>query len=195
MYVALWFFFPRVLLVPVLVLSALAALGGCVSRYRILLDSAAGEVAITAGFWTKHVRLTRIELVDETAGFAPKIKLADGWTYSITPFRKRGVLLRLLKIRTGFEGMERAITGAATAALAAEPLGTSARRPRRRFKALTACVFTAVGLMSLTVAALVRPQTGGGLVRAVADVLKAFYGVAGAVIVAIGVAMLFIRGQ
>jgi protein-S-isoprenylcysteine O-methyltransferase Ste14 len=54
-----------------------------------------------------------------------------------------------------------------------------------------ACLLSAAGLLSLAIAVLVRPQTGGGLVHAGALVLRVVYGATGIVIVLIGAVLLY----
>jgi hypothetical protein len=58
-----------------------------------VLDPAAGDVAITTGFWTRHVQLTRIERVEEVLRLGVMIKTGS-MAYRFGPFRKRRKLER-----------------------------------------------------------------------------------------------------
>jgi len=171
------FFFPRVFLMPAVVIAGILYVAACVTRFRVLLDRAAGEVAITVGWWTKRVPLIRIERVDEVLRFGAEIKIAGGVTFTFSPFKKRRWLARFLKIRTGFEGMELAITQAAEAACAADPVRAAAEKAaaaaalsRRTIPA--ACAAFGAGALSLAVAVAVQPQAGGWLVHFVATLLR-----------------------
>src|SRR5712691_6156498 len=66
------FFFPHALLVPVTVVAAVLYLAGCFARVQVVLDPAAGDLAITTGFWTRHVRLTWIDRVEEVTRSSPR---------------------------------------------------------------------------------------------------------------------------
>lgn len=189
------FCFPRVFLMPAVVIAGVLYVAACVTRFRVLLDRTAGEVAITIGWWTKRVPLIRIERVDEVLRFGAEIKLVGGVSFTFSPFRKRRRLTRLLKIRTGFEGMELAITQAAEAARAADPVRAAAAKAaaaaalsRRTIPA--ACVAFAAGVFSLAVAVAVHPQAGGWLVHFVATLLRIFYGAGGVVGLLIGAGIL-----
>ena len=189
------FCFPRVFLMPAVVIAGVLYVAACVTRFRVLLDRAAGEVAITIGWWTKRVPLIRIERVDEVLRFGAEIKLVGGVSFTFSPFKKRRRLTRLLKIRTGFEGMELAITQAAEAARAANPVRAAAAKAaaaaalsRRTIPA--ACVAFAAGVFSLAVAVAVQPQAGGWLVHFVATLLRIFYGAGGVVGLLIGAGIL-----
>ena len=180
------FCFPRVFLVPAVVIAGVLYAAACLARFQVLLDRAAGEVAITVGLWTKRVPLTRIERVEEVLRFGAEIEIAGGVTFTFSPFRRRRRLARLLKIRTGFEGMELAITQAAAAARAADPAGAAATKAaagaaqsRRTIPA--ACVVCGCGvfLLAVAVAVAVQPQAGGWLVHSVAVLLQIFYGTGG----------------
>jgi hypothetical protein len=194
-YLMLWFFFPRVFLVPAMVIAGVLYLAGGLARVRVLLDRTVGEVAITVGFWTKHVPLIRIERVDEVLRFGAEIKILGGVTFVFSPFRKRRRLVRLLKIRTGFEGMELAITRAAAAARAADPGGAAAAKAageaalsRRTIPA--ACAVLGCGALALAVAVAVQPQAGGWLVHSVAVLLRIFYVTGGVVALLFGIGIL-----
>ncbi len=119
LYVMMRFFFPRVFLMPVMVMAGVLYVALCFARFRVVLDRADGEVAIT-GLWTRHVRLTQIERIEVLRSGA-EIRIAGGVTYGFGPFRKRRWLQRLLPVRSGFEEMDLAITQAAAAARAADP--------------------------------------------------------------------------
>jgi hypothetical protein len=190
------FFFPRVFLIPAVVIAGVLYVAACVTRFRVLLDRAAGEVAITIGWWTKRVPLIRIERVDEVLRFGAEITIAGGVAFTFSPFKKRRRLTRLLKIRTGFEGMELGITQAAEAARAADPVRAAAAKAaaaaalsRRTIPA--ACVAFAVGVLSLPVAAAVQAQAGGWLVHFVAALLRIFYGAGGVVGLLVGAGILY----
>jgi hypothetical protein len=189
------FFFPRVFLIPAVVIAGVLYLAGCLARFRVLLDRAAGEVVITIGFWTKRVPLIRIERVDEVLRFGAEIKTTGGMTFLFSPFKKRRGLARLLKIRTGFEGMELAITQAAQAARAADPDGAAAATAEReaalsRRTIPDACLVFGCGVLLLAVAAAVRPQAGGWLVHSVAVLLRICYGTGSVVALLIGIGIL-----
>jgi hypothetical protein len=64
LYVMMRFFLPRVFLMPVMVMAGVLYVALCFARFRVVLDRADGEVAITVGLWTRHVRLTQIERVE-----------------------------------------------------------------------------------------------------------------------------------
>ena len=194
-YLMVRFFFPRVFLTPAMVLAGVLFVAGFLARVQVLLDRAAGEVAITIGFWTKRVPLIRIERVDEILRFGAEIKIVGGMAFTFSPFQKRRRLARLLRIRTGFEGMEVAVTQAAVAARAADPGGAAAataagqaRQSRRTIPmASTVC---ACGLFSLAVAVAVQPQADGWLVPSVAMLLRVYYGAGGVLALLIGAGIL-----
>jgi hypothetical protein len=208
-YVIMRFFFPHVLVVPVTVLTAGLCSAGFLGRFRVRLDTEGGDVAITSGFWTRHVPLTHIERVDEALRFGVEIKAGGGRTYRFGPFSKRRRFARWLRIRTGFEGMELAVTAAAAAARPApDRLAPDRPAPDRPARDRPAAVSPApadsagghglpaaglvcvAGLFSLAVAARVHPQAGGWLVQAGAVLLRIMYGGGGAVVVLIGAGML-----
>jgi hypothetical protein len=177
------FCFPRVFLVPAVVIAGVLYAATCLARFRVLLDRAAGEVAITIGWWTKRVPLTQIERVEEVLRLGAEIEIAGGVTFTFSPFRRRRRLARLLKIRTGFEGMELAITQAAAAARAADPgraaaTKAAAESAESRRTVPGACV-VGCGVFLLAVAVAVQPQADGWLVHSVAVLLQVFYGTSG----------------
>ena len=189
LYVVLRFLFPHVFLVPVLVVAGVLYVALCFARIQVALDQAEGEVGITLGFWTRHVRLTQIERV-EVRRFGTKIKVAGGETYGLGPLWKRRWLQRLLPVRSGFEGMDLAITQAAAAWRAADPDRAAAedaasRRAAAR-KTPAAWYLCGAGLLFLSVAAVVQPQTGGWLVHAGALLLRIYCGAIGVLAVLIG---------
>ena len=188
-YAVLWFFLPHVFLVPGTVLSGLLYLPRWLMSARVRLDRARGELAITFGWWTRHVPLDRISQVDQVFRFGAVIATRDSWTYRISPFRKRRRLERWLRMRTGFEGMELTITQAAAAARAENP-GWPADGASSPVGVLGACLLCVLGAAGVVLAALVRPQAGGWLLRAGADLLTAWWGIVGAVIGIIGVWLL-----
>jgi hypothetical protein len=190
------FFFPRVFLIPAVVIAGVLYAAACLARFRVRLDRAAGEVAITTGLWTRRVPLILIERVDEVLRFGAEIELAGGQSLTFSPFRKRRRLARLLKIRTGFEGMELAITQAAAAARAADPgraaaAKAAAEAAQSRRTIPFAGVACGCGAFSLAVAVSVRPQAGGWLVHSVAVLLQIFYGTAAIAAYLVGAWMLY----
>lgn len=195
-YLMMWFFFPRVFLAPAMVIAAVLYAAACLLRFRVLLlDRAAGEVAITIGLWTRRVPLVRIERVEEVRRLGAEIELAGGVTFTFSPFRKRRRLERLLKIRTGFEGMELAITQAAAAARAADPgraaaVKAAAEAAQSRRTIPGACVAIGSGVLALAVAVAVQPQASGWPVRFAAVLLQLFYGSGGVAALLIGIWML-----
>ncbi|HMG61552.1 MAG TPA: hypothetical protein VK599_01260 [Streptosporangiaceae bacterium] len=92
-YVTMRFFFAHALVLPVTVLTAVVCSARTFVRFRIVLDPAAGDVAITTGFWTRHVQLTRIERVEEVLRLGVMIKTGS-MAYRFGPFRKRRKLER-----------------------------------------------------------------------------------------------------
>src|SRR5512142_2154729 len=176
--VVMWFFFPHVLLVPFVAVVVASFVGLFLLPYQALLDPGRGEVAIRLAFWTRHVPLTQVARVEESGRLGAEITTASGWSFGIGPFAKRRWLAAWLRprLRTGFEGMEAAITQAAEAARAGAPApaaGSVTGVGR-------ACLLVAAGLLPLAIAALIRPQTGSSLVHAGALVLRVVYGVTGA---------------
>ena len=108
-YIVMRFFFPRVLLLPVTAIAAVLYVGVCLARFQAVLDRAAGEAAITVGWWTRHVRLTQIERI-RVVRSGVEIRIADGTGYEIGPFLKRRWLRWLPPVRSGFEEMDVAVT-------------------------------------------------------------------------------------
>ena len=51
------FFFPRVFLIPAVVIAGVLYAAACLARFRVRLDRAAGSVAVTTGWWTRRVAL------------------------------------------------------------------------------------------------------------------------------------------
>jgi hypothetical protein len=192
-YVLLWFFFPHALLVPVLAAAVVLCLAGCIQPLRVVLDPERGELAITQAFWTRHVLLTRVTRVDTTERLGAEIAVGSGWSYGIRPFAHRRLLTAFLRprLRTGFEGMETAVTRAAAVARGADPDSPLPGKNGSVRSIGDACLLAAAGLLYLVVAALVRPQTGGRLVHDAALVLRTLAGLAGAVVLLIGICMLF----
>ena len=190
------FFFPRVFLIPAVVIAGVLYAAACLARFRVLLDRAAGEVAITTGLWTRRVPLALIERVDEVLRFGAEIEIAGGQSLTFSPFRKRRRLARLLKIRTGFEGMELAVTQAAAAARAADPgRAAAAKAAAEAAEARRTIPFAGIacgcGAFSLAAAVAVRPQAGGWLVHSVAVLLQIFYGTAAVAAYLVGAWMLY----
>lgn len=186
--VLMWFFFPHALLVPVMAVFVALCLCSLIVPYQVVLDPGRGEVALTFAFWTRHVPLTRVARV-EARGLGAEIAIAGGWSIRIGPFAKGRWLVAWLRprLRTGFEGIEAAVTQAAEEARAGAPAPAAG--------SVTgvggACLLSAAGLLPLAVAVLVQPQTGGGLVHAGALVLRVVYGATGVLIVLIGAVLLY----
>lgn len=139
--------------------------------------------------------LIRIERVEEVLRFGAEIEIAGGETVAFSPFRKRRRLARLLKIRTGFEGMELAITQAAAAARAADPGRAAAAKAaaeagRSRRMVPGASVVCGCGVLALAAAVAVQPQAGGWLVHSAAVLVRIFCGAGGVAAVMIGAGML-----
>ena len=189
--VLMWFFFPHALLVPVMAGAAAGFVAILVLPSRVLLDAGRGEVAITVACWTRHVPLTQVTRVEQ-AGLGAEISTGDGWSYGFTPLVKRRRLVTWLRprLRTGFEGMETAITRAAAVARGDDPDTPLPGKTGSARGALAACLVTGFGLLWLAAAMLIQPQAGGSLVRVAAHLLIAVSWLAGAVIVLIGVVLL-----
>jgi hypothetical protein len=191
-FVLIRFFFPRAFLIPVLVITGVFVVSGLfMTRMRVVLDREAGTVTIAAGWWSRHVPLTQVKRVDESRRFGAWIDIADGTGYGFGPSRRYRWLKSLLRIRTGFEGMEPAITQAAAAARAADPERAAAqdaasRRARDRHGVPMAAALCAGGLLGLAAAAVVQPQAGGWLVHGLAVLLRIYCGLAGMVFVLVG---------
>lgn len=196
-YLMVRFFFPRVFLIPAMVVAGVLYVAACLIRFRVLLDREAGQVAITVGFWTKRVPLLRIERVDEVMRFGAEIEITGGMAFTFSPFRKRSRLAPLLKIRTGFEGMEVAITEAVAAARAADPAGAAAAKAageaaKSRRMIPGAFAAYAGGVLAFAIAVAVQPQAGGSLVQFLAVLLRIFWWTGGAVALLVGTILLYI---
>jgi hypothetical protein len=194
-YLVMRYLFLPVFLVPVMVIAGVLYLAGLLARPRVRLDRAAGEVAITLGWWTRRVPLIRIERVDQARRFGAEIKIVGGAGFALSPLGKRRRLARLLKIRTGFEGMELAITQAAASARAADPdraaaVRAAAEAAQSRRTIPLACAACGIGLLSLAVTLAVRPQAGGWLVHLAAALLRIYFVVGGIVALLIGAGIL-----
>ena len=194
--VLLWFFFPHVLLVPVMAVAATGFVAICILPSGVLLDPGRGEVAIAFAFWARRVPLAQVTRVKQ-AGLGAEISTGDGWSYGFTPFAKRRRLVTWLRprLRTGFEGMETAITRAAAVARGDDP---DARLPGKTGSAcgvLAAGLLTGFGLLWLATAMLIQPQASGALVHVAAHLLTAVSWLVGAVIVLVGVVLLGQAGR
>jgi hypothetical protein len=188
------FFFPRVLLTPVMITAGALYVALCFAQIRVVVDRAGGEAAITTGLWTRNVRLTQIERVVVRRSGA-EIKIASGDTYGFGPLWKRRWLDRLVWVRSGFEGMDLAIPQAAADARAADPDRAAADdadslRTISRRKVPGACSVYGVGLVLLAMADAVRPQAGGWLVHSVAVLIRIYCVIAACVAMLIGTGML-----
>ena len=194
LYVVMRFFFPRVLLLPVTVIAAVVYIAMCLARFQVVLDRVGGEVAITVGWWTRHVPLTQIEQV-KVVRSGIQIRISGGTSYGIGPLWKRRWLRGLPPVRSGFEEMDLAITQAAAAARAADPGQAAAedaasRRAASRRTVLAASFAAGVGMVSLAAAAVVQPRANGWLVHAVAVLLRVYFGAGGAVALLVGACLL-----
>jgi hypothetical protein len=193
-YVVMRFFFPRVLLLPVTVIAAVLYVAACLARFQVVLDQVGGDVEIIAGWWTRHVPLTQIERV-KVVRSGIEIRIAGGMSYGIGPVWKRRWLRRLPPVRSGFEGMDLAITQAAAAARAADPGRAAAedaasRRAASRRTVLGASFASGMGTVWLAAATVVQPRASGWLVHAVAVLLRVYFGAGGALAVLIGACLL-----
>ena len=192
--VVLRFFFPRVLLLPVTVIAVVLYVAVCLARLQVVLDRAVGEVAISVGWWTRHVPLTQIERV-RVVRSGVEIRIAGGVTYGLGPLWERRWLRGLPPVRSGFEEMDLAIMQAAAAARAADPDRAAAedaasRRAASRRTVLGASFACGAGLVSLAAAVVVQPRANGWLVHVVAVLLRIYFGAGGAVAVLVGVGLL-----
>jgi hypothetical protein len=190
--VLMWFFLPHVLLVPVMAAATAGFVAILILPSRVLLDPGRGEVAITVASWTRHVPLTQVTRVEQV-GLGAEISAGDGWSYGFfTPFAKRRRLVAWLRprLRTGFEGMETAITRAAAVARGNDPDTPLPGKTGSAGGVLAACLVTGFGLLWLAAALLIQPQASGSLVRVTAHLLTALSWLVGAVIVLIGTVLL-----
>jgi hypothetical protein len=192
-YLIVRFFFPHVFLVPVMIIAGMLYVAEGLTRFRVLLDRAVGEVAITTGLWTKRVPLIRVERAEEIFRIGAEIKLVGGKSFGYNPLRKRRRLAPLLKLRTGFEGMELAITQAAVAACIDDPAGAAAARPSAKSQndILAGSVAFGVSVIAAAVAVAVQPQAGGWLVHSLAVLLQVYFGLGCAVGVLISTGILY----
>jgi hypothetical protein len=190
--VMVWFFFPHALLVPVMAVAAVLTVSAICLPVRVLLDQGRGEVALTIGFWTRHVPLTQVTRVDETGTLGAWIGVGNGVSYGFAPFSKRRLLSAWLRprLRTGFEGMEAAITRAAAIARGDAPDSPLPGENGSARGVRSACLLAGAGLLVMAVAALIQPQAGGWLVHAVALALAVVYWAGGGVAVLVGLVML-----
>lgn len=183
-YVIMRLFFPRVFLLPAVIAATVLAVGCCIAPLRAQLDHSAGELAITT-FWTEHVPLARIKRVEELP-FGVGIKAAGigyrfggrGWYFRL--------LKRLLRIRTGFEGMERAVAQAVATARAASPEKAEPEGVASQPGVLIACLFLGGGLFALAVAVAVQPQAGLWIVHVVAWALRIWLSAGGFMVMLLG---------
>ena len=150
-----------------------------------LVDAvSAGELAITI-FWTVHVPLAQIKSVKELP-FGVKIKTVG----SVYEFGGRTWYFRLLKgllrIRTGFEGMERAVAQAVATVRAASSEDAEPEGAASQPGILIACLFLGGGLLALAVAVAVQPQAGVWLVHILAWLLRIYFDAGGFVVMLLG---------
>jgi hypothetical protein len=191
-YALLWFFFPHVLLVPVMAVAAAGFVAIFILPCRVLLDPGRSELAITVAFWTRHVPLTQVARVEESGRLGAEIRTASGWSFRISPFAKRRWLVAWLRprLRTGFEGMEAAVTQAAAVARGDDQDTPLPGKTGSAQGVLAACLLTGFGLLWLASAVLIQPQASGSLVHVAAHLLTALSWLVGSVIVLIGAVLL-----
>jgi hypothetical protein len=159
--VFMWFFFPHALLVPVMAVAAAGFAAVFILPSRVvLLDAGRGEVAITVALWTRHVPLTQVTRVEQV-GLGAEISTGDGWSYGFTPFAKRRRLVTRLRprLRTGFEGMETAITRAAAVARGDDPGTPLPGKTGSARGALAACLVTGFGVLRRAARSCTTPRT------------------------------------
>ena len=101
------------------------------------------------------------------------------------------MLKRLLRIRTGFEGMEQAVTQAVETVRAASPEEAEPEGVASQPGIAIACLSFGGGLFALAVAIAVQPQTGLWLVHVVAWLLRIYFGVGGFVVMLLGAWFLY----
>jgi hypothetical protein len=196
--VVTWYCFAHVLLIPDTVIGTVSVLCWVLAPGRVVLDPAGGEVTVTIAFWPRRVPLARVTSVDEVLRLGAKISFAGRrgaeWGYGFTPFRRRGWLERRLRVRTGFEGMELAITEAIAAGRGAgpDPGGPSAVTAPSAHGFLGAGLAAGLGVLALVLAVLARPQADGWLVHAAALVVRAWFGMWGVALVLAGGALLVV---
>jgi len=179
-YLLMRFFFPHVFLLPVVIAVGVLAFGCCVAPLRVALDRSAGEVAI-AFLWTNHVPLARVKSVTELP-LGVEIKTAGlGYEFGGTGWYFR-VLKRLLRIRTGFEGMQQAVANVRAASSGqAEPEGAACEHG-----ILGACLICGAALFALAAAVAVQPQADVWLVHALAWLLRIYFFAGGFVVMLVG---------
>jgi hypothetical protein len=192
-YLVTFLFFPHVLLVPVSAVAVLI-LAVLVIPVRVTLDPGSDEVVIRVGWWVRRVPLIEIESVDQALRLGAVIKLRKGTTYSFSPYRKpHPRLARMLHIRTGFEDMELAITGAAAAAREAAGLDVKAAPEDVPAGYLAGFLICGVGLAAIGIAILIHPQVDVPVVHTAAALLRIFYALGAAVTLLIGLGILVSR--
>jgi hypothetical protein len=198
-YLVMRFFFPPVFLLPVVVGFAALAFACCVAPLEVLLDPSAGELATTFFFfWTKHVPLAQVKSVKElpfgfeieTAGSPPGSGWWTGYEFGAGNRFSRS-LKRLLRIRTGFEGMEQAVAQAIVTVRAASSESADPENAASQPGLLVACIFCGAGLFALAVAVAVQPQAGVWIVHALAWLLRIYFGAAGFVVILLGAWFLY----
>jgi hypothetical protein len=72
LYLMVRFFFPHVFLMPAMVIAGVLYAAACLAWFRVLLDRAAGEVAITIGLWRRRVPLIRTNAWRKSWGSEPR---------------------------------------------------------------------------------------------------------------------------
>lgn len=193
--VAVTYLVLRLLFVPVLLVPVVAAQCALLALVpfapiRVVLDPDRQEVAITHAWWTRRIPLTEVRDVDEIPRFGAEIK-AGRMSYRFTPFRRRRWPERHLRLRSGFEGMETAITEAAALARAGrEP--AAVRSDDSGYP--SALLSTAAGLAFIAAAMLlVQPQDHSTFVHVAAMALRVWWVLGGVIGVLIGLGLLVSR--
>ena len=181
--VVMWFLFPHVFLLPVMVVAGVLYLVACFGRVTVVLDQPGGEVAIGIGWWTRHLPLTQIERA-EVLGFGVEISRAG--ELRVRPVQEAPLAAAMAadphRVRGDGPGRQRGRRGRARRR--AGPGGRrGCRRPcaASRAKVPAACFLCGAGALSLAVATAVRSQADDWVVHLVAALLR-IYCVAAAVV-------------
>lgn len=192
LYIVLRLFIVHVLLVPLTAAACVLLILSPFIRTGVRLDPARQQVAVTVAWWTHHIPLAEIESVDQILRFGAQIR-GTRVTYTFSPFRKRRWLERHLHVRTGFEGMELAITDATARARAQAGLDERAgRASQASFPA--AALLCGLGLAAIAAPPLlVRPQVHSHLVHVLATLLQVWWIIGGAVGILFGLCLLVSR--
>src|SRR5579859_7518000 len=103
------FFYSHTILVTIMATYGALLVVFITAPVRVTLSPGQGEVRIRVWRFARRLPLTEITSVDESLGRGPAIKTGNV-TYSFLASRRLHWLERRLRIRTGFDGMEMAIT-------------------------------------------------------------------------------------